>query len=88
MGWTEAVTKGKDAPDTFPRREGRFRRYKRLNYLRCCRSANRSATATFATVPTAAAIAPCRTDPGARRQAVCDLARNLAVARDSLSGNR
>jgi hypothetical protein len=30
MGWTEAVTKGKDAPDTFPRREGRFRRYKRL----------------------------------------------------------
>src|SRR5215813_10009688 len=47
----------KGAPDTFTRREGRFRRYKRLNYLRCCRAANRSATVAFATVPAAAAIA-------------------------------
>src|SRR5215472_14499621 len=44
-------------PIPFTRREGRFRRYKQLNYLRCCRAANRSATVAFATVPTAAAIA-------------------------------
>jgi len=36
---------------------GRFRPYKRLNYLRCCRAANRSATVAFATVPAAADIA-------------------------------
>ena len=55
--WTEAGTGGKDDPDSFARREGRFRRYKRLNYLRRCRAANRSATVAFATVPAAAAIA-------------------------------
>ena len=55
--WTEAGTGGKDAPDTSTRRAGRFRRSKRLNYLRRCRAASRSATVAFATVPAAAAIA-------------------------------
>src|SRR6516225_133268 len=32
-----------------------------------------------------AAPSPRRTDPGARRQAVCDIARNLAVTRDTLN---
>src|SRR6516225_4587885 len=47
------------SPDTFTRREARlrFRRYKWLDYLRCCRAANRSATVAFAAAPAAAAIA-------------------------------
>jgi hypothetical protein len=44
-------------PDTYSRREAPFRRYKWLNYLRCCRAANRSATVEFALIPAAAAIA-------------------------------
>jgi hypothetical protein len=43
------------SPDTFTRREARFRRYEWLNYLRCCRAANRSAT-----------VAPCNRS-GSRR---------------------
>ena len=35
-----------------------------------------------------AAPSSCRTDAGARRQAVCDIAGNLAVARDNLVGIR
>src|SRR5262249_5120263 len=35
-----------------------------------------------------AAPSPCRTDPGARRQAVCDIVRNRTGARDSLNGTR
>src|ERR1700674_1354066 len=45
------------SPDTFTRREARFRRHKWLNYLRCCRAANRSATVAFPAFPAAAAIA-------------------------------
>src|ERR1700738_1570448 len=45
------------SPETFTRREARFRRYKWLNYLRRCRAAKRSATVAFAAVPAAAAIA-------------------------------
>src|SRR5260370_41025833 len=44
-------------PDTFTQREAWFRRYEYLNYLRCCRAANRSATVALAAVPAAAAIA-------------------------------
>src|SRR5215813_15047936 len=62
LGFENTRTAAHLSPSISPARRtcataGGFRRYKWLNYLRCCRAANRSATVAFATVSTAAAIA-------------------------------